>query len=139
MEDNLGLKRTVLSYLDIAKQPDSKYTLIIDEGMGRAMFAVDEVYAKEHFVKGVRKVTDVDGNDVEDVVTVFSPLLPWRIVAKSITYMVDSKTVMDREHEETKSVREIIKQYRAEIKDDTDEHVADQIEKHGDYRSGNYI
>lgn len=135
MDDNLGLKRTVLSYLDIAKQPSADFTLIIDEGMGRAMFSVDYVEVGKNHVTAYRRGTGV----APIVVTMFSNLLPWRTVNSGITYMVDSKTVMDREHEEGKAVREIIKAYRAELKEDTDEHVAEQIEKHGDFRSGNYI
>ncbi len=98
--DKLGLDRSVLTYVDVSCQSPGRFFLIIDESYGKALFSVDQIQVKEYEVTAYR-----DSPSGVEVVTRFSPALVWRIVNKSDVYCQSTRTVMEREAQETKDIR----------------------------------
>ena len=98
--DKSGLERSVLTYVDISVQQPAKYILVVDESYGKALFNVDQVHVFEHEIIAERG----DGANAM-LVTKFSPALVWRIVNRDDVYIQSTRTVMEREAEETKVLR----------------------------------
>jgi len=121
-EDKNGLDRSVLSYIDVSLQPESKFYLVLDEGMGqKALFAIDQLEVKEFEVIGYRARPVVG---VQTVVR-FSPQLTWRLINASEIYMQDSRTVYEREAVESRELHDMTKRLRKELAP-ADEQVQDE-------------
>lgn len=101
--DKSGLERSVLTYVDIAVQQPAKYILVVDESYGKALFSVDYVDALEHEIIAYRRATQEA--TPATIVTRFSPALVWRVVNREDVYIQSTRTVMEREAEETKVLR----------------------------------
>jgi hypothetical protein len=109
-EDKNGLDRSVLSYIDVSLQPESKFYLVLDEGMGqKALFAIDQLEVKEHEVIGYRTVPAITQ------VVRFSPQLTWRLINASEIYIQDSRTIYEREAVESRELHDMTKRLRKEL------------------------
>lgn len=109
-EDKNGLDRSVLSYIDVSLQPKTRFYLIVDEGMGqKALFAIDQLSVLEHVITGYR-----EGPPIQMVVQ-FSPMLPWRMINASEIYVQDSRTVYEREAQESRELHDMTKRLRKEL------------------------
>lgn len=110
-EDKAGLERSVLTYVDISCQAPAKFYLIIDETYGKALFTVDSLTIGKYDISAYR---DTGVGDSE-LVTSFSPSLPWRMVNKDDVYIQTTREVMQREGTETKDIREFRTQLLKEL------------------------
>ena len=107
VEDRVGLDRSVLSYIDVGLQPQAKYYLVIDEGMGqKALFTVDNLIVAEYEIAAYRGATTV---------VRFSPQLSWRLITSDAVYLQDSKTVYEREITEQKELHDLTKALRERL------------------------
>lgn len=110
-EDKNGMDRSVLSYIDVALQPESKYYLVLDEGMGqKVLFRVDGVVVHEFAVDAWRY-----GPGDDELVVTFSPQLPWRLINANIAYLQDSKTIFEREMTEQREAHDLTKELRKRL------------------------